>query len=119
MKPFKFSKKKREYIKWSKNITEVRTFPEAPQASSQPASPQVEMDDATAQEMYANMAALTHTETEFVMDFIFLQPNQPKGKVRTRIISTPGHTKRLCAALRENLKRYEARFGPIKTQVNQ
>jgi hypothetical protein len=114
MKPFKFSKKKREYIKWSKNVTEVRTIPEAPRDAGQTAPLQMDMDGGGAQGIYANLAAVTHTETEFVLDFLFLQPDRPKARVGTRVISSPVHTKRLCAALRENLKVYEARFGPVK-----
>ena len=58
---------------------------------------QVEMDDATAQGVYANLATMSHTETEFVLDFFFLQPNQPKAKLRSRVISSPVHTKRVQA----------------------
>lgn len=75
---------------------------------------QVELDDATAQGIYANLALIAHTETEFLFDFLFVQPQQPKAKVRARIISSPLHTKRLFLALRENLTRYEVRFGEIK-----
>ena len=114
MKPFKFSKKKREYIKWGKNVTEVRTIPETTLGAGHTVPLQVDMDGDAAQGVYANLAAVTHTETEFILDFLFLQPDRPKAKVRTRVISSPLHTKRLCAALLENLKKYEARFGPIK-----
>jgi hypothetical protein len=75
---------------------------------------QVELDDATAQGAYANLALIAHSATEFVMDFIFLQPQQPKAKVRARIISSPGHVKRLLKALQENVARYEQVFGEIK-----
>ena len=78
-----------------------------------PVQLQVEMDDATAQGLYSNLAGVTHSETEFVMDFLFLQPSQPKAKLRARVISSPVHTKRFLAALMENLKRYEERFGTI------
>jgi len=114
MKPFKFSKKNREYIKWGKNLTEVRIIPETKTDTGPASQIQIEMDDNTAQGVYSNAAVVSHTETEFVLDFMFLQPNQPKAKVRARVISDPVHTKRLCAALRENIKMYEARFGPIK-----
>ncbi|MBI3606510.1 MAG: DUF3467 domain-containing protein [Nitrospirae bacterium] len=88
----------------------------------QPAAPpptphqlQVELDDATAQGTYANLSLIAHTETEFLFDFLFVQPQQPKAKVRARIISSPLHTKRFFLALRENITRYEVRFGEIKT----
>lgn len=83
------------------------------QDSSKPVQLEVQMDEATAQGMYANLAGVTHSETEFILDFLFLQPNQPKAKLRGRIISSPVHTKRFLAALVENIKRYEERFGII------
>lgn len=87
--------------------------PEVPDAPSHQI--QVELDDATAQGIYTNLALVAHTETEFLFDFLFVQPQQPKAKVRARIISSPTHTKRFFLALRENLTRYEVRFGEIKT----
>jgi hypothetical protein len=75
---------------------------------------QVEIDDATAQGAYANLALIAHSATEFVMDFVFLQPQQPKAKVRARVISSPGHTKRFLKALTENVARYEQVFGEIQ-----
>ena len=81
----------------------------------QPVQVQIEIDDATAQGIYANLALLSHTETEFILDFIFIQPQAPKAKVRARILTSPAHTKRLLAALQENIQRYEEKFGPIKT----
>jgi hypothetical protein len=75
---------------------------------------QVEIDDATAQGAYANLALVAHSATEFVLDFVFLQPQQPKAKVRARVISSPGHTKRFLKALMENVARYEQVFGEIK-----
>jgi len=74
---------------------------------------QVEMDDATAQGLYANLAGIAHNETEFILDFLFLQPNQPKAKLRSRIISSPVHAKRFLVALSENIRKYEERFGLI------
>ncbi|MBN1823792.1 MAG: DUF3467 domain-containing protein [Endomicrobiales bacterium] len=75
---------------------------------------QIEIDDATAQGAYSNLALISHTENEFIVDFIFIQPRAPKSKVRSRVITSPGHVKRLIAALQENVTRYEARFGEIK-----
>jgi len=75
---------------------------------------QLELDDATAQGAYTNLALISHSATEFVMDFIFLQPQQPKAKVRARVISSPGNTKRFLRALSENVSRYEQVFGEIK-----
>jgi hypothetical protein len=74
---------------------------------------QIQLDEETAQGMYVNLALVNHTETEFTIDVMYLQPQQPKAKVRARLISSPKHTKRLLVALQENLRRYEERFGPI------
>ena len=88
------------------------------QKPQQPEQVQIEIDDATAQGTYVNLALLSHTETEFILDFIFIQPQAPKAKVRARVLSSPAHTKRLLAALQENIQRYEEKFGPIKTAVD-
>ncbi|MDH5174137.1 MAG: DUF3467 domain-containing protein [Elusimicrobiota bacterium] len=74
----------------------------------------IELDDAMAQGAYANLAFIRHSETEFTIDFIYVQPQEPKAKVRARVISSPGHTKRLLLALQENIKKYEEKFGAIK-----
>jgi len=74
---------------------------------------QIQLDDDVAQGMYVNLALVNHTETEFTIDVMYLQPQQPKAKVRSRIISSPKHTKRLLVALQENIRRFEERFGAI------
>lgn len=74
---------------------------------------QVEVDDATSRGIYTNLALITHSETEFILDFIFLQPQSAKAKVLSRLISSPVHAKRLLWALKDNLDKYEARFGAI------
>jgi hypothetical protein len=74
---------------------------------------QIELDQDMAQGMYVNMAVVQHSSAEFVLDFIFIPPGQPKAKVRSRIIMAPEHAKRLLAALRDNLGHYEKRFGEI------
>jgi hypothetical protein len=74
---------------------------------------QIQLDDDMAQGVYANMAMVNHTETEFTLDFIYVQPHQPKAKVRSRIITNPKHMKRLLLAIQENVGKYEARFGNI------
>ena len=74
---------------------------------------QIEIDDVTAQGLYSNLAFISHSEQEFIMDFMFLSPQQPKAKVRSRVITSPKHAKRLLAELIDNVKKYEARFGAI------
>jgi hypothetical protein len=66
------------------------------------------------QGIYTNLVLINHTENEFVLDFAFLQPGNPRAKVRSRVISSPKHTKRLLAALQKNLELYEKRFGEIE-----
>ena len=82
-----------------------------------PATPQVQIqlqiDESIAQGMYVNMAMLNHNETEFVIDFIYVQPQAPKAVVRARVINSPKHIKRLLAALQDNVAKYEAQFGKI------
>src|SRR5438309_1186560 len=74
---------------------------------------QLQIDEQTAQGMYVNMAMLNHNETEFVIDFIYVQPQAPKAVVRARVINSPKHMKRLLHALQDNVAKYEAQFGKI------
>lgn len=75
---------------------------------------QLQLDEETAQGRYTNFALVNHNATEFVLDFVFIQPQQPRGKVLSRLITSPVHAKRLMAALSENIARYEQRFGTIE-----
>lgn len=77
---------------------------------------QIQIDDATAQGMYSNLAFVNHTETEFTIDFVYVQPQEPRGKVRARIITSPLHMKRFLLAVQENVRKYEEKFGEIKIQ---
>ena len=74
---------------------------------------QVEIDEPVARGIYTNLALLTHSETEFILDFLFIQPQTPKTKVLARLVTSPVHAKRLLAALQDNLAKYEARFGTV------
>lgn len=75
---------------------------------------EIQLDDDVANGQYANMALVNHTETEFTLDFIYVQPQQPKAKVRSRIITSPKHMKRLLLAMQDNLTKYESQFGSIE-----
>ncbi len=75
---------------------------------------QIQLDDDVANGQYVNMALVNHTETEFTIDFIYVQPQQPKAKVRARIITNPKHMKRLMMAMQDNLGKFEAKFGMIE-----
>ena len=75
---------------------------------------QIQLDDDVANGTYVNMALVNHSETEFTLDFIYVQPQQPRAKVRSRIITNPKHMKRLLLAMQDNLAKYEAKFGTIE-----
>src|SRR6476659_1118910 len=75
---------------------------------------QIQLDDEVANGQYINMALVNHTETEFVLDFIYVQPQQPKAKVRSRVITNPKIMKRLLLAMQDNVAKFEAKFGPIQ-----
>ncbi len=85
-----------------------------PPAPPKPPGIQLQLDDATAQGLYANLVMINHSENEFVFDFAYVQPSTPTARVRARIISSPRHTKRLLLALQKNVERYEERFGTIE-----
>ena len=74
----------------------------------------IELSEETAEGVYANLAMIAHSSSEFVIDFIRLMPGLPKAKVKSRVVVTPEHAKRLLLALEENIKKYEATFGDIK-----
>jgi hypothetical protein len=74
---------------------------------------QIEIDPATAMGAFVNMAMVNHTETEFTLDLVYVQPQTPRATVRARAITTPKHMKRLLLAIQDNLQKYEARFGTI------
>jgi len=74
---------------------------------------QLQIDDAIANGAYVNMALLNHNETEFVIDFIYVQPQAPKAVVRARVINSPKHMKRFLLAMQDNVAKYEAQFGKI------
>ena len=73
----------------------------------------IELPEEVAEGTYANLAIISHSHSEFVVDFIRLVPNVPKAKVKSRIIVTPQHAKRLMKALQDNITKYEKQFGPI------
>ena len=75
---------------------------------------QIQLDDEVANGHCTNMALENHTETEFTIDFIYVQPQQPKAKVRSRIITNPKHMKRLLMAMQDNVSKFEAKFGAIE-----
>jgi hypothetical protein len=74
----------------------------------------IELTDEQAEGVYSNLAIITHSNAEFIIDFIKMMPGLPKAKVKSRIILTPQHAKRLLRALQENISKFEAMNGQIK-----
>jgi hypothetical protein len=74
----------------------------------------IELSEEIAEGIYSNLAMIAHSNSEFVIDFIRLMPGVPKAKVKSRIVITPEHAKRLLSALKDNIEKYEASFGAIK-----
>jgi len=77
----------------------------------------IELNEEVAQGTYSNLAVITHSSSEFVIDFVRIMPGIPKAQVKSRIILTPEHAKRLVAALQDNISKYESVHGMIK-EVN-
>lgn len=76
---------------------------------------QLQVDEIVAQGTYANFCAVTHKQGEFIIDFVFMQPLESKGKVRSRIVMNPVAAKQIFQTLMQNLRIYEERFGTIQT----
>lgn len=74
----------------------------------------IELSEDVAEGIYSNLAIITHSNTEFVVDFIRVMPGVPKAKVKSRIVLTPEHAKRLTMALQDNIEKFEALNGRIK-----
>lgn len=75
---------------------------------------QIELKDEVAQGIYANLAIITHSTSEFIIDFVRIMPGLPKAGVQSRIVMTPEHAKRLMYALQDNVNRYEQAMGTIR-----
>jgi hypothetical protein len=74
----------------------------------------IELKEDVAQGVYSNLAVITHSSSEFVIDFIRVMPGIPKADVKSRVILTPEHAKRLMLALKDNIGKYESMHGDIK-----
>jgi hypothetical protein len=79
----------------------------------QPGQINIELDEKTAEGTYSNLAIINHSASEFVVDFVSIMPGTPKAKVKSRIVLTPQHAKRLLKALGENIHRFENAHGVI------
>ena len=74
----------------------------------------IELDESIAEGVYSNLAIIDHSSSEFVLDFVSIMPGLPKAKVKSRIVLTPQHAKRLIKALADNVHRFELAHGEIK-----
>ena len=75
----------------------------------------IELDEEVADGTYSNLAIITHSHSEFIIDFIRMMPGVPKAKVKSRVILTPSHAKRLLMALKDNIDKFEDNFGEVNT----
>ena len=83
------------------------------QETAQDGQMNIEIKEEVADGIYSNLAIVNHSPSEFVVDFVQMMPGMPKGRVRSRIILSPQHMKRLVNALQENIQRYEEAYGSI------
>lgn len=81
-----------------------------------PGQMEIELKEEEATGTYSNLVMITHSPSEFILDFIAVMPGVPKAKVVKRMILTPDHAKRLASALSENVKKFESEHGAIDTK---
>lgn len=74
----------------------------------------IELSEEVAEGVYSNLAIITHSRSEFIIDFVKMLPGIPKAKVKSRIILTPQHAKRLLKALQDNIRKFESMHGELK-----
>lgn len=79
----------------------------------------IELNEEIAQGIYANLAIITHSSSEFILDFVRIMPGISKASVKSRIILSPEHAKRLMQALEDNIRKYEDVFGTIRLSTEQ
>lgn len=77
----------------------------------------IELSEEIAEGVYSNLVMIAHSPEEFILDFIRVVPGVPKARVKSRVIITPQHAKRLLHALAENIERYERAHGSIDERV--
>jgi len=78
----------------------------------------IELKDDVADGIYSNLAIISHSSSEFIVDFVRMLPGMPKATVKSRIVMTPENAKRLLMALGDNISKYESAFGKIKQNEN-
>lgn len=80
---------------------------------------EIELSEEIAEGTYANLAIISHSQSEFVIDFVRMMPNMPKARVKARVVLTPDHALRLLNALQENISKYEDAFGALSEPTGQ
>jgi Protein of unknown function (DUF3467) len=80
---------------------------------------EVELSEDMAEGVYANLAMIAHSHSEFVLDFIRMMPGVPKAKVKARVVITPEHAQRLLQALKDNIRKYEEAYGKVTAMEDQ
>ncbi len=88
------------------------------QETSDPSQINIELSEEVAEGVYANLVMIAHSSEEFILDFIRVMPGVPKARVKSRIVVTPSHAKRLLHALAENIERFERAHGDIDEQTS-
>jgi hypothetical protein len=78
----------------------------------------IELTEEVADGVYSNLVIISHSNTEFVFDFVKVMPGMPKAKVKSRVLMTPQHAKRLKKALEDNIAKFESQHGDIKEIEN-
>ena len=96
-------------LKQSKIMADDKKNPNAPQEGAL----NIELSEDVAEGIYSNLAIITHSNSEFIIDFIKVLPGVPKARVKSRILLTPQHAKRLLNALQDNISKYEQHHGKI------
>lgn len=80
---------------------------------------EIQLDEQVAQGNYCNLAIIAHSSSEFILDFATMLPGLPKARVKSRVVLTPEHAKRLLLSLQENITRYETTHGKINIPAKQ
>ena len=117
--PNKISSKKQQKIIWYSprlfvSLHKIKILKSMNENKNEQQGLQLELPQDVAQGEYANFAIITHSSSDFIVDFARVMPGLPKAQVKSRVILAPEHAKRLLGALQENIMRYEKEFGPIR-----
>lgn len=116
-KPTRHQKKRRIYTHWDKRTTEVKIVPKTEQTKEEPTNKvplQVEVDKKNSAGVYSNFAGVSFNIDNFIIDFVALASDKPKGKLVSRIISSPRRIKQILVTLENSIRKYEEKFGAIK-----